>query len=105
MVHLSFPLLLYSSGRAHPLLLLGPIANYFFLRYVSGDKENERNQEERYKAESPLKNAELQSWREEENSFWPGFTQLTNKWTWGVIGIGITGAVVEKILRDYFTSS
>lgn len=45
---MAFPLLLWDTPAFHPLELFGPIANYVFLRYTGGDKENESRQRERY---------------------------------------------------------
>jgi hypothetical protein len=39
----------------HPLALLGPVANYIFLRFVGGDAENEASEEQRYVKESEKK--------------------------------------------------
>merc|ERR1711981_1075508 len=44
LIHASFPLLLYGSGMLHPLALLGPAANYVYLRYVGGDRQTETSQ-------------------------------------------------------------
>jgi len=49
LIHMSFPLLLWSTPAWHPLLLLGPLTNYRFLRKLGGDIENEASQEEGYK--------------------------------------------------------
>ncbi len=56
LVHAAFPLLLYASDMLAPIELLGPIANYIFLRYVGGDKENEASQGQQYAKEDSNKN-------------------------------------------------
>jgi len=53
----------------HPLVLLGPVANYSFLHYIGGERENEANQEERYQAHDPEKHVQLVVWRAKKNSF------------------------------------
>src|SRR2546429_8591136 len=84
--HLSFPILLYGSDMLAPVELLGPLANYVFLRYFSGDKENEASQEERYARDYPAKKDELEVYRNEKNSFWPSVQEINNQWTWVVVG-------------------
>ena len=101
LVHLSFPLLLFGSDMLAPIELLGPLANYAFLRYFGGDKENETSQEERYKLADPQKEQELVEWRKEKNSFWPQMQEFGNKWTWVVIGCGALGVVIEEGLRTF----
>lgn len=83
-----------------PVELLGPIANYVFLRYFGGDKENEASQEERYKKEDPTKMAQLNDYREAKNSFWPGVEELKNQWTWIVVGASAVGVALEQGLRS-----
>ncbi|EQB56159.1 hypothetical protein CGLO_03841 [Colletotrichum gloeosporioides Cg-14] len=99
LIHFSFPLLLYATGMLSPLELLGPLANYVFLRYVGGDKENEESQEARYLRETPKKKIDLDRYRQQKNSFWPNRSAVANKWTWTVIGCGLAGAVLEKASR------
>ncbi|KAL9049916.1 MAG: hypothetical protein Q9162_006943 [Coniocarpon cinnabarinum] len=99
LIHFSFPLLLYSSDMLAPLELLGPLANYLFLRYIGGDAENEPNQMARYEKEDPVKKGHLEKYQEEKNSFWPGAQELTNAWTWAVVGAGALGVVVERGFR------
>ncbi|KAF2141201.1 uncharacterized protein K452DRAFT_359005 [Aplosporella prunicola CBS 121167] len=101
LVHASFPLLLYGAGILHPLALLGPVANYVFLRFIGGDKENEATQEKRYAKENPLKLQQLQEWRREKNSFWPSLKEVTNPWYLGILAAGVGGAVVERGIRAY----
>jgi len=100
LVHLSFPLLLFGSDMLAPIELLGPIANYTFLRYFGGDKENETNREKRYKRADPQKEREFVQWRQEKNSFWPQLQELGNKWIWVVICCGALGIFVEEGLRQ-----
>ena len=68
--------MLYASDMLAPLELLGPIANYVFLRYVGGDKENEAGQEERYSASGPQKKKDFDKYRQEKNSIWPDAGQV-----------------------------
>jgi len=100
LVHLSFPLMLYASNLLRPLELLGPLANYLFLRFVGGDKENEHSQARRYSSENVTKKIDFDRYRREENAFWPDKTKISNKWTWIVVGCGVAGAVVERLVRQ-----
>ncbi|KAK6212125.1 DUF1295 domain protein [Colletotrichum tabaci] len=100
--HLSFPVLLYSAGMLHPLAALGPVFNYFILRYLGGDKENEASQEERYAKENPLKFQQLQEYKRDKNSFWPSLSEYDNKWVLTVAAVGAAGVVVERGLLAYF---
>lgn len=102
LIHASFPILLYSTGIMHPLTLLGPIANFAFLRYIGGDSETEASQEVRYRKEDQTKYAQLQKYKQEKNSFWPNVKELTNPWTLVVLGAGVGGAVVEWTAKNYF---
>ncbi|KAF9870603.1 duf1295 domain protein [Colletotrichum karsti] len=99
LIHFSFPLLLYATGMLSPVELFGPLANYVFLRYVGGDKENEESQEDRYLREAPEKKVDLERYRQQKNSFWPGIREVNNKWTWVVVGCGVAGAAIEKFSR------
>ncbi|KAF4303883.1 hypothetical protein GTA08_BOTSDO07666 [Botryosphaeria dothidea] len=99
--HFSFPVLLYSAGILHPLAVLGSVANYVFLRFIGGDKENEASQEERYTKENPLKYQQLQEWKREKNSFWPSIKEFQNKWTWVVFAVGAGGVVLERGVRAF----
>ncbi|KAK8200551.1 hypothetical protein IWZ00DRAFT_49112 [Phyllosticta capitalensis] len=101
LIHLSFPALLYSAGIMHPLALLAPVANYAFLRFVGGDKENEASQAERYAKSNPFKYQQLQAYRMDKNSFWPSLDELKNKWTWAVLAVGAGGAILERGARAY----
>jgi hypothetical protein len=98
LVHLSFPLLLYASDMLAPIELLGPLANYFYLRFVGGDRENERHQVRRYSQENPVKMSDFEEYRKERNSFWPDATALQNQWGWIVIGAGVATAALEQTL-------
>ncbi|KAI2472715.1 DUF1295-domain-containing protein [Annulohypoxylon bovei var. microspora] len=102
--HLSFPLLLYSAGQLHPLTLIGPIANYIFLRFIGGDKENEESQENRYSKENPVKYQELQQYKQAKNSFWPGVGEVSNKWLWAIVAAGAGGVVLERSLNSLLRS-
>jgi hypothetical protein len=92
LTHLSFPLLLYANDLFHPALLLGPLTNYLFLRHISGDKENEQNQVDRYAASDPAKLAQFNAYKDKKNAVWPRFHELTNVWTWAAVAAGV-GAV------------
>lgn len=101
LVHFSFPLLVFANGLFQPLSLLGPLANYTFLRFVGGDKENEATQEQRYKATAPKKYTQLEQWRATKNSFWPALKEVTNPWSLILVGIGAVGVVVERGLKRF----
>jgi hypothetical protein len=94
LTHLSFALL-----AANTTSFLGPLANYIFLRFVGGDKENEAYQEERYSQFDPKKDAQLSAYKATKNSFWPSPQEFANIWTWAVLGAGAVGVVAEKVLR------
>ncbi|KAF2268697.1 DUF1295-domain-containing protein [Lojkania enalia] len=98
-VHLSFILLLYGSDMLAPIELLGPLANYCFLRFFEGDKEKEAHQTRRYSASNPEKFVELEKFRKEKNAFWPAAKEFGNKWLWVVLGAGSVGIAVEEALR------
>lgn len=99
LVHISFIVMLYGSDMLAPIELLGPIANYCFLRFFGGDKQKEKSQVRRYSASQPDKFAELQKFRADKNAFWPSMDELSNKWLWTVLGIGGLGIAVEQTLR------
>ncbi|KAK4245876.1 DUF1295 domain-protein [Corynascus novoguineensis] len=99
LVHYSFPLFLFANNMLAPISLLGPLANHFFLRYVSGDKENEASQARRYGAGDVAKKADFEKYRHERNSFWPDLGQIRNKWTWVVLGCGAAGALADAAVR------
>lgn len=98
-VHLSFIVLLYGSDMLAPIELLGPLANYLYLRFYGGDSQKERYQTRRYSASQPEKFAELERFRSEKNAFWPAVKDLSNKWLWTVIGIGGAGIAIEEAFR------
>ncbi|KAF3904728.1 hypothetical protein ABW20_dc0100603 [Dactylellina cionopaga] len=98
LVHLSFPLMALADGVFNPAMIVGPLSNYLFLRLVGGDKENEQYQMAKYVRESERKHGELLEWKEKKNSFWPGWREAANPWTWAVISAGALGAGVETLL-------
>ncbi|KAJ9094170.1 hypothetical protein QFC19_008020 [Naganishia cerealis] len=99
LVHFSIPLLLYADSRLHPLCLLGPLANYAFLRFVGGDKENEASQEARYAESKSPKYAQLKQWQLEKNSFWPSWKEAGNMWSVGLVLAGTAVALGERFIR------
>ncbi|KAH7173302.1 uncharacterized protein B0J16DRAFT_405704 [Fusarium flagelliforme] len=100
LIHASFPLLLLGSGLLHPITALGPIANYIFLRYIGGDKENEETQADRYSKHDVIKAEEFNEYRQQKNSFWPKVEELGNSWTLGVLTAGVAGVFLERGLRN-----
>lgn len=103
LVHLSFPLFLWGSGKLHPITLLGPAANYIFLRYIGGDEENEASQEARY-ANDPTKSVQFAQYKQDKNSFWPKVQELANPWSAVVVGAGIGGVLLERVARSLYLS-
>lgn len=101
LVHLSFPLFLWGSGKLHPIVLLGPAANYAFLRYIGGDAQNEASQSERYAKTNPLKAQEFEAYRQTKNSFWPKAEEAKNPWTLTVLGAGVAGLALERVVRTF----
>ncbi|CAN8096480.1 unnamed protein product [Discula destructiva] len=99
LVHLSFTLFLWGSGKLHPIVLLGPLANYAFLRYVGGDAQNEASQAERYAKTSPVKAQEFAEYKNTKNSFWPRVQELTNPWTLAIFGVAAGGLALERAAR------
>jgi steroid 5-alpha reductase family enzyme len=99
LIHASFPLLLLGGGLMHPLVLVAPAVNYFFLRFIGGDAQNEAYQEERYAQDEPLKAQEFAQYKAEKNSFWPSADEIKNKWTWVVLAVGAGGALLEQTFR------
>ncbi|RYN59245.1 hypothetical protein AA0118_g6802 [Alternaria tenuissima] len=99
LVHISFIVMLYGSDMLAPVELLGPAANYAFLRFFGGDAEKEKHQERRYSASQPDKFRELEKFRADKNAFWPSVDELSNKWLWTVLGVGGLGIAVEQTLR------
>jgi hypothetical protein len=98
-IHTSFIVLLYGSDMLAPIELLGPVANYLFLRFFGGDAQKEKSQTRRYSASHPEKFAELEKFRGEKNAFWPATQELHNQWLWTVLGAGVAGVVVEEGIR------
>ncbi|ESZ97211.1 hypothetical protein SBOR_2405 [Sclerotinia borealis F-4128] len=96
LLHASFPLILYGAGLFHPLMLLAPLANYTFLRYIGGQGENE------VEVKDSRKVKDLEKYKREKNSFWPGVDELHNEWTWTVVAIGAAGVFGEWGLRKCF---
>ncbi|KAJ5424561.1 Protein of unknown function DUF1295, partial [Penicillium cf. griseofulvum] len=101
LVHVSFALL-NMAGPFNPVVILGPVANYLFLRFMGGDKQTEVSQEERYKSQDPHKYGQLRQWQIEKNSFWPGLRDLVNPWTLAVAGCGFIGVVIEEGFRGAY---
>lgn len=101
LVHLSFPLFLWGSGKLHPIVLLGPAANYAFLRYIGGDAENEAAQVERYAKTNAVKAQEYEAYRRTKNSFWPKVQEAKNPWTLTVLGAGVAGLALERVVRTF----
>lgn len=98
LVHFSIPVLLFSSDMLAPIELLGPVANYLFLRYLGGDKQKEQYQAANYEGE---KKSDFERNRRDEtmNSFWPDLKQVANKWLWITIGAGALGAGIEQVVH------
>ncbi|KAF7865916.1 hypothetical protein EAF04_006080 [Stromatinia cepivora] len=101
LIHTSFPLILYGAGLFHPLMLLAPLANYAFLRYVGGDTQNEKNQQERYEAKDLKKLEDFRGYKIEKNSVWPGVEELHNGWLWSVVAAGAVGVLGEWGVRNF----
>jgi len=102
LVHISFIVMLYGSDMLAPIELLGPAANYAFLRFFGGDAEKEKHQKRRYSASQPDKFRELEKFRADKNAFWPSADELSNKWLWTVLGVGGLGIAVEQTLRALY---
>jgi steroid 5-alpha reductase family enzyme len=102
LVHLSF-LLINITDSFNPIVLLGPLANYLFLRLVGGDKKTEESQEKRYREQDSHKYEQLCNWRGVKNSVWPSLKDLTNPWALVVVGCGLIGVVTEEVVRSNFT--
>ncbi|KAJ5766130.1 uncharacterized protein N7511_003746 [Penicillium nucicola] len=98
LVHFSYALL-NLAGNFNPFVLLGPLSNYVFLRFVGGDKQTEASQEERYKAHDVHKYEQLRLWQKQNNSFWPSLKDLKNPWALAVAGCGFIAVVLEEGLR------
>ncbi|KAF2170299.1 hypothetical protein M409DRAFT_64616 [Zasmidium cellare ATCC 36951] len=98
--HLAFPLWTYGCGLFHVSQLLGPAANYFFLRWIGGDRENEAYQSQRYAKEDRDKHAQLELYQLQKNSFWPSIFEIVNPWAWTVAAIGTTAACAEYLFES-----
>lgn len=90
--------MLYASDLLTPIAMLGPLANYLYLRCVGGDKTDEYTRTRRYSSEDVSKKIEFDRYRRERNSFWPDKGQIHNKWTWIVVGCGVAGALIERLI-------
>jgi hypothetical protein len=82
-----------------PVELLGPIANYIFIRHIGGDKKMGASHDEHYAKDNPTMKADFEVWRQQKNSFWPDLEATKNKWTWIVIGCGAAGVALEQAFR------
>ncbi|KAK3323193.1 hypothetical protein B0T19DRAFT_462521 [Cercophora scortea] len=102
LMHISFPLMLYSSDMLAWIELLGPVANYIFLRFFGGTKEAEKRHAKKYIIENVSKKVDFDRYRQEINAFWPDQKQISNKWSWIVVGSGVAGSVLEGILTRGF---
>lgn len=100
-MHLSFAIVNIADSF-NPIVLLGPLANYMFLRCVGGDRQTEASQDERYSVEDPNKYKQLMEWRCQNNSFWPTLRDLTNPWALAVAACGLIGVFVEETVRTSF---
>jgi hypothetical protein len=85
-----------------PVALLGPLANYLFLRCVGGDKQTEESQAKRYSAEDVTKKVDFDRYRHERNAFWPDASQVHNRWAWAIVGCGVAGALADRAIRASF---
>lgn len=84
------------------MLLLGPITNYLFLRYMGGDNENEKSQARRYTLTDADKMAQFNKYRREKNAVWPTLGEMTNVWTWGVLALGVGAVALDRAARRMF---
>ncbi|EPQ57087.1 DUF1295-domain-containing protein [Gloeophyllum trabeum ATCC 11539] len=102
LTHVAYPLLLVSTPLSHPALVLGPLANYVFLRFFGGDALTETYQEQHYaEAADYTKLGDLQEYRHTRNAVWPGLEAVKQGWTWAVVGLGAAGVVLERGLRAW----
>lgn len=88
-----------------PVIILGPLANYLFLRFVGGDKQTEASQEERYQATDTEKLEQLREWQREKNSFWPSLSELISPWALAIYSCGLMGAFTEEVVRNRYNLS
>ncbi|KAF7187856.1 hypothetical protein HII31_10756 [Pseudocercospora fuligena] len=79
LIHFSFPLWCYGSQLFSYSQLLGPIANYLFLRWIGGDRENESYQLARYKAQDRHKHAQMELYQLQKHAFWPSIFEIASK--------------------------
>ncbi|KAI5360819.1 hypothetical protein Slin15195_G087350 [Septoria linicola] len=100
LVHLAFPLWNYGSQLFSWMQLLGPAANYFFLRYIGGDRENEATQVERYAKEDRSKHAQLELYQIQKHSFWPSVFEIANPWSWAISGVGAAAAAATYLYES-----
>lgn len=99
LMHASFPLMLYGSDMLAPLELLGPVANYVYLRYFGLDSEKEESQSKLYGVEEAMASAQSESYRRDKNFFWPNLAEVQNPWVWVVLGCGLAGVGIERAFR------
>ncbi|KAJ5660474.1 hypothetical protein N7507_006925 [Penicillium longicatenatum] len=104
LVHISFAVFNLANSF-NPVIFLGPLANYLFLRFVGGDKQTEASQEERYQASDPEKLTQLREWQREKNSFWPSLRDLVSPWALAVYSCGFMGAFAEEMVRTRYNLS
>ncbi|KZT59074.1 DUF1295-domain-containing protein [Calocera cornea HHB12733] len=100
LVHLSFPLLTLSTPLWNAWYLLGPAANYVYLRFVGGDS-GEGESVGQYAREDTRKWIDWKNWAKEVNSFWPGLNTVANKWSYIVLACGAGTVVLERALRNW----
>lgn len=81
--------------------MLGPLANYAFLRYYGGDTD-ETDQTERYKKHDALKYQELEQSKIEKNSIWPDVREAANPWVLGTFAIGTVLAFAEEVVKGWY---
>lgn len=103
--HFAFPLWTYGTGLFSYWQVLGPVANYLFLRWIGGDRENEASMAERYRKTDRDKHAQLELYQLQKHSFWPSIFELANPWAWIIAGIGATGAALEYVGESRIASA
>ncbi|KZT29153.1 DUF1295-domain-containing protein [Neolentinus lepideus HHB14362 ss-1] len=102
LAHTAYPLLLLSTPLAHPAFVLGPLANYLFLRFVGGDRMTEKYQEERYEEVADYTKLEdLREYKKTRNAVWPGLDAVKQGWTYVVLGLGAAGVLLESSVRNW----
>ncbi|TFK53548.1 DUF1295-domain-containing protein [Heliocybe sulcata] len=103
LTHTAYPLLLLSTPFAHPVLALGPIANYLFLRFVAGDRMTEHYQEQHYEEVADYTKLEdLKEYKNTRNAVWPGVDSVKQGWTYAVLGLGAAGVLLERGVRSWY---